>query len=75
MPDLARRRRPGAGSTRLEAEPIFQRTTTDLRSRDRVSPASATTPARAIGDLDADVAALAAQLEAFEKTDTRVARE
>jgi chemotaxis response regulator CheB len=56
--------------TRLEDEPIFQ----DMPQEGmRFSSFSDDAEAEQLGDLDADVAALAAQLEAFEKSDTRAA--
>jgi len=62
---------PVASETSLDDEPIFQ----DIPSEGlRFSTFSEDAAAgEQIGDLDADVAALAAQLEAFEKSDTRSA--
>jgi chemotaxis response regulator CheB len=60
---------PASSSIRLEDEPIFQEVGEGVRfSSFEDEPAPEQT-----GDLDADVAALAAQLEAFEKSDTRQA--
>jgi chemotaxis response regulator CheB len=61
---------PAAPETSLEDEPIFR----DMPAEGtRFSSFSDDAASEQIGDLDADVAALAAQLEAFEKTDTRAA--
>jgi chemotaxis response regulator CheB len=60
---------PPAPAARLEDEPIFQEM--EVGEGVRFSSFSDDASHEAIGDLDADVAALAAQLEAFEKSDTR----
>jgi chemosensory pili system protein ChpB (putative protein-glutamate methylesterase) len=60
---------PAASETSLDDEPIFQDIPSEgIRFSSFNDDAAAS---EQIGDLDADVAALAAQLEAFEKTDTR----
>jgi chemosensory pili system protein ChpB (putative protein-glutamate methylesterase) len=61
---------PVAAETRLEDEPIFQDMPTEGI---RFSSFTDDAGSEQTGDLDADVAALAAQLEAFEKNDTRAA--
>jgi hypothetical protein len=61
---------PVAMETSLDDEPIFQDTPVEAM---RFSSFTDAPEAEHAGDLDADVAALAAQLEAFEKNDTRAA--
>lgn len=63
---------PPATGARLEDEPIFQEMEMGGGMRFSTFEEDAA-GSEQTGDLDADVAALAAQLEAFEKTDTRVA--
>ncbi|MEO8161249.1 MAG: chemotaxis protein CheB [Arenimonas sp.] len=61
---------PPASTLSLEDEPIFQEM--EMGEGMRFSSFSEeATSQETVGDLDADVAALAAQLEAFEKSDTR----
>jgi chemotaxis response regulator CheB len=60
---------PTRPAVRLEDEPILQALESD--GDVRFSSFSSGDASEAPADLDADVAALAAQLEAFEKTDTR----